>query len=80
MNKRNHSLYYEYSSLLFCACIMKVFTILPIPAVGGLGSSSGNAFVYGLDGPGSTPGVGGVEIFHYFVSRLFLGPLSLLYK
>ena len=27
------------------------------------GSSNGEAFDYGLDGPGSIPGVGGVEIF-----------------
>ena len=35
----------------------------------GPGGSSGKAFGYGLDGPGSIPGVGGVEIFlHSFVS------------
>ena len=35
----------------------------------GPGSSSGKALVYGLDGPGSIPGVGEVEIFlHSFVS------------
>ena len=40
----------------------------------GPGGSSGKALSYGLDGPGSIPGVGGVEIFlHFFVSRLALG-------
>ena len=39
----------------------------------GPGSSSGKALGYGLDGPGSIPGVGGVEIFLCsFVSRLVL--------
>ena len=39
----------------------------------GPGSSSGKALRYGLDGPGSIPGVGGVEIFlRSFVSRLVL--------
>ena len=39
----------------------------------GPGSSSGKVLGYGLDGPGSNPGVGGVEIFlRYFVSRLVL--------
>ena len=41
--------------------------------VSGAGGSSGKALGYGLDGPGSIPGVGGVEIFlHSFVSRLAL--------
>ena len=36
--------------------------------------SSGKALDYGLDGPGSIAGVGGVKIFlHSFVSRLALG-------
>ena len=40
----------------------------------GPGGSSGKALSCGLDGPGSIPGVGGVEIFlHSFVSRLALG-------
>ena len=40
----------------------------------GPGGSSGKALGYGLDGPGSIPGVGGVEILlHSFVSRLVLG-------
>ena len=40
----------------------------------GPGGSIGKALSYGLDGPGSIPGVGGVEIFlHSFVSRLVLG-------
>ena len=40
----------------------------------GPGSSSGKALSYGLDGPGSIPGVGGVEIFlRSFVSSLVLG-------
>ena len=40
----------------------------------GPGGSSGKALGYGLDGPGSIPGVGGVEIFfRSFVSRLVLG-------
>ena len=39
----------------------------------GPGRSSGKALGYGLDGPGSIPGVGGVEIFlRSFVSRLVL--------
>ena len=39
----------------------------------GAGSSSSKALGYGLDGPGSIPGVGGVEIFlRSFVSRLVL--------
>ena len=47
---------------------------ISILIVGGPGSSSGKALGYGLDGPGSIPGVGGVEIFlHSFVSRLVLG-------
>ena len=36
----------------------------------GPGCSSGKALGYGLNGPGSIPGVGGV---HSFVSRLVLG-------
>ena len=41
---------------------------------GGPGSSSGKALGYGLDGPGSMPGVGGVQIYlQSFVSRLILG-------
>ena len=41
--------------------------------VSGPGGSSGKALGYGLDGPGSIPGVGGVEIFlRSFVSRLVL--------
>ena len=40
----------------------------------GPGSSSGKALDYELDGPGSIPGVGGVEIFlHTFVFRLVMG-------
>ena len=40
----------------------------------GPGGASGKALRYGLDGPGSILGVGGVEIFlHSFVSRLVLG-------
>ena len=40
---------------------------------GGPGSSSGKALGYGLDGPGSIPGDGGVEIFlRSFMSRLVL--------
>ena len=40
----------------------------------GPGGSSGKALGYALDGPGSIPGVGGVEIFlHSFVSKLALG-------
>ena len=40
----------------------------------GPGGSSGKVLSCGLDGPGSIPGVGGVEIFlHSFVSRLALG-------
>ena len=40
----------------------------------GPGGSSGKALSCGLDGPGSIPSVGGVEIFlHSFVSRLALG-------
>ena len=42
--------------------------------IGGPGGSSGKALSYGLDGPGSIPGVGEVEIFlRSFVSRLVLG-------
>ena len=42
--------------------------------LGGPGGSSGKALSCGLDGPGSLPGVGGLEIFlHSFVSRLALG-------
>ena len=41
--------------------------------VSGPGSSSGKTLGYGLDGPGSILGVGGVEIFlRSFVSRLVL--------
>ena len=40
----------------------------------GSGSSSGKAYGYGMDGPGSIPGVKGVEIFlRSFMSRLVLG-------
>ena len=40
----------------------------------GPGGSSGKVLGCGLDGSGSIPGVGGVEIFlHTFVSRLVLG-------
>ena len=40
----------------------------------GPGGASGKALRYGLDGPGSIPGAGGMEIFlHSFVSRLVLG-------
>ena len=42
-------------------------------------SSSGKALGYGLDGPGSIPGVGGVEIFlRSFVSKLVLRSTHLL--
>ena len=38
--------------------------------VNGPASSSGKALGYGLDDPGSIPGVGGVEIFlHSFVPK-----------
>ena len=47
----------------------------------GPGGASGKALRYGLDGPGSIPGVGGVEIFlHSFVSRLVLGSTQTSYK
>ena len=40
----------------------------------GPGGASGKALRYELNGPGSIPGVGGVEIFlHSFMSRLVLG-------
>ena len=40
----------------------------------GQGGTSGKALGYGLDGPGSIPGVGGMKIFlHSFVSKLVLG-------
>ena len=40
----------------------------------GPGGSSGKALGYVLDGPGSIPVVGGVEmLLHSFVSRLVLG-------
>ena len=40
----------------------------------GPGGSRGEVLGYGLDGPGSIPGVGGVEILlNSFVSRLVLG-------
>ena len=40
---------------------------------GGPGSSRGKALGYGLDGPDSITGGGGMEIFlHSFVSRLVL--------
>ena len=40
----------------------------------GPGSSIGKALGYGLDGPGSIPSVGRLEIFlHYIVCRLVLG-------
>ena len=43
----------------------------------GPGGSSGKALGYGLDDPGSIPGVGGVEIFlRSFVSRLTLGSIQ----
>ena len=45
------------------------------------GGSSGKALGYGLDGPGSIPGVGGVEIFlHSFESRQALGSTQSPYK
>ena len=48
---------------------------------GGPGSSSGKALGYGLDGPGSILGVGGVEIFlHSFMSRLVLRSIQLPIK
>ena len=57
---------------------------------GGPGGSSGKALGYGLDGPGSIPGVVEVEMFlhsfgmeiflHFFVSRLVLGVYSASYK
>ena len=52
---------------------MKILKVIR-GCVYGPGSSSGKALSYGLDGPGSIPGVRGVEIFlHSFVSRLVLG-------
>ena len=49
-------------------------TFLKCTIDSGPGGSSGKALGYGLDGPSSIPGVGGVEIFlHSFVSRLALG-------
>ena len=45
----------------------------------GPGSSSGKELGNGLNGLGSIPGVGGVEIFlHSFVSRLVLDSTSIL--
>ena len=56
--------------------VFKTFFIL-----GGLGSSSGKVLGYWLDGPGSIPVVGGVQIFvHSFVSRLVLGSTQLPIK
>ena len=50
---------------------MKFIKILNLKI--GPGSSSDKALGYGLDGPGSSPGVGGVENFlRSFVSRLVL--------
>ena len=50
------------------------FIVLRVTKQSGPGGSSGKALGYGLDGPGSIPGVGGVEIFlNSFVSRLALG-------
>ena len=55
-------------SWLFGAVVPRIYFCGP-------GGSSGKVLGYGLDGPGSIPGVGGVEIFlHSFVSRLALGP------
>ena len=49
----------------------------------GPGSSSGEVLAYELDGPGSIPGVGGVDVIllHSFVSMtLIWSPLSLYKK
>ena len=58
-----------YALFLF----VKVISSIIFSFICGPGGSSGKAFGYGLDGPGSIPGVGGVQIFlHSFVSRLAL--------
>ena len=65
-------------SSCICSTLGSVCAVKGIPtgplAQSGPGSSSGKALGYGLDGPGSIPGVGGMEIFlHSFVYRLVLG-------
>ena len=52
--------------------------IFPVWDFGGPCGSNGKALGYALDGPGSIPAVGGVEIFlHFFVSRLVLASTEL---
>ena len=75
INLRPLSLYIGYVNL----CILYLNTMHCRP-----GSSTSKALGYGLDVPGSIPGVGEVEIFLYsFLSRLVLGstqtPIKLLY-
>ena len=50
---------------------MFVIKIFNCNSNGGPGSSSGKMLGYGLDGPGSIPGVRGVKIFlHSFVPKI----------
>ena len=52
--------------------LQNFFKVFYFKTCGPVGSG-GKALDYGVDGPGSNPGVGGVEVFLYsFVSRLVL--------
>ena len=65
-NNNNNNIFILLLLLLLLLCFISVTYCGP-------GNSSGKALGYGLDGPGSIPGVGGVEIFlRSFVSRLVL--------
>ena len=58
-----------YHSQLLGQNFPNVNNFAPTSELNGTGGSNGKAFGYGLDGPGSIPGVGGVEIFlHSLVS------------
>ena len=70
-----HSKVYPVSQPLLLNVLIKLFTLFiwRTSSVCGPSGSSGKALGYRLDGPGSIPGVGGMEIFlHSFVSRLAL--------
>ena len=73
--------YGQVAPLFIFFLVLLVLLLFTFPNVGESGSSTGKAFVYGQGGPGSIPGVGGVEIFlHFFVSRLVLGSIQLPVK
>ena len=63
--------YYMPSQHTYCGRVWNLIQACDVQYVPD--GASGKALGYGLDGPGSIHGVGGVEIFLHSVSRLVLG-------